>query len=410
MDKAAKRPNQSITADQIPQSKRSKNEQDVSESTFAAQLAKMPDLCEEDMDTDTIAGSQESRWRRKPVSLIKPTEDVLIFQQMDLDHYLGQHIAGMPGATEGKVPIIRMFGVTDEGNSVLAHIHGFLPYFHVPAPEANFTDENCVTFRDQLNAAIVADSRGNQGVAQPVLGVEVEQKSSMYGFRFNRLFPFLKITLAVPKLLAPAKRLLEQGITVAPFGFRGFQVYESNIDFEIRFMVDSDVVGCNWIECPPGKYHLRKPSYDGDLLSSSAKPISSCQIEFDISWEEIISHAPEGEWQKIAPLRILSFDIECSGRKGIFPEPDKDAVIQIANMVTVQGEKDPFIRNIFTLDTCAPVVGSHVITNKTEKDLLMVSLITEVHTYVCIQIYLYLECGIAIHIYWWTVIWQIFSC
>lgn len=63
---------------------------------------------------------------------------------------------------------------------------------------------------------------------------------------------------------------------------------------------------------------------------------------------------------QIAPLRILSFDIECAGRKGVFPEPEKDPVIQIANMVQVQGASKPFIRNVFTLDTCAPIVGSQV--------------------------------------------------
>ena len=50
-----------------------------------------------------------------------------------------------------------------------------------------------------------------------------------------------------------------------------------------------------------------------------------------------MSHTPEAEWLKIAPLRILSFDIECAGRKGIFPEPKVDPVIQIANVVTIQG-------------------------------------------------------------------------
>ena len=39
---------------------------------------------------------------------------------------------------------------------------------------------------------------------------------------------------------------------------------------------------------------------------------------------------------KIAPARILSFDIECAGRKGIFPEPSHDPIIQIANMVMYQ--------------------------------------------------------------------------
>lgn len=43
-------------------------------------------------------------------------------------------MAGMPGQVQGKVPIVRMFGVTDSGNSVCCHIHGFAPYFYVPAP------------------------------------------------------------------------------------------------------------------------------------------------------------------------------------------------------------------------------------------------------------------------------------
>ena len=56
-----------------------------------------------------------------------------------------------------------------------------------------------------------------------------------------------------------------------------------------------------------------------------------CQIEVDVSWEDFVSHAPEGEWAEVAPFHILSFDIECAGRKGIFPEADKDPVIQVRN-------------------------------------------------------------------------------
>jgi DNA polymerase elongation subunit (family B) len=58
-------------------------------------------------------------------------------------------------------------------------------------------------------------------------------------------------------------------------------------------------------------------------------------------YTDFISHPAEGEWSKIAPLRILSFDIECAGRKGIFPEAQIDPVIQIANMVTRQGTSFP---------------------------------------------------------------------
>ena len=42
-------------------------------------------------------------------------------------------------------------------------------------------------------------------------------------------------------------------------------------------------------------------------------------------------------------------------------------------MVTNYGEKEPFIRNVFTLDTCAPIIGSEVRSYSTEDELLDVS-------------------------------------
>lgn len=75
-------------------------------------------------------------------------------------------------------------------------------------------------------------------------------------------------------------------------------------------MVDSDIVGCNWIELPAGKWFPRS-------FQSVPKPSTLCQIEIDISYKDLISHQPEGDWSKVAPFRILSFDIECAGRAGV---------------------------------------------------------------------------------------------
>lgn len=128
-----------------------------------------------------------------------------------------------------------------------------------------------------------------------------------------------------------------------------------------------------------------------------------CQYEVDVGWTDLISHPAEGEWQRIAPLRVLSFDIECAGRKGvdllasrvliplgdkkadveshcwnlalttgIFPEADKDPVIQIASMVQRQGETEPFVRTVFTLQSCASIVGSQIFCFTQEQKLLQV--------------------------------------
>ena len=378
-----------------PSTKRIKTEESFSFPTsFEDELAFLESVEEEEeMNSDPSSsqsqssqGSQRRKWKRPAPPSIDPGHDSVTFQQIEIDHYIGDPVPGMPGVQNGSIPILRMFGVTMEGNSVCAHVHGFLPYFYVPAPSESFSSQQCSEFRQLLNQAVMGDMKSNRdGITQAVLAIEICQKCSMYGFHYNKMYPFLKITVATPKLVAAARRLISN-VNLPPFGKVSYQSFESNIEFEVRFMVDTGVVGCNWIECPPGKYRLRKPVPNQNGMGicpntgfttigrgAGGSPfVSKCQIEVDISWEDFVSHPAEGDWQNIAPLRILSFDIECAGRKGIFPEAERDPVIQIANMVVSQGEKDPFIRNVFTLNSCASIIGSEVISFQREEELLQV--------------------------------------
>ncbi len=121
-------------------------------------------------------GAGFKRWRREPAPPIDPDKDVISFQQIDIDHYIGAPVPGMPGLQASSVPILRMFGVTMEGNSVCAHLHGFLPYFYVPLPCEQFGTEHCSDFRSSLNDAVAGDSRANKNIATPVLSVEICQR------------------------------------------------------------------------------------------------------------------------------------------------------------------------------------------------------------------------------------------
>ena len=117
----------------------------------------------------------------------------------------------------------------------------------------------------------------------------------------------------------------------------------------------------SWVEAPASKY---------EVLHSTERQ-SNCQIEATIHYRDLIAHPHDGEWAKMAPLRVLSFDIECAGRKGIFPEPEMDRVIQIANIVTRYGESKPFVRNVFVLDTCSLIVNTQVLEFDAEEKMLM---------------------------------------
>ena len=117
----------------------------------------------------------------------------------------------------------------------------------------------------------------------------------------------------------------------------------------------------SWVEVPQSKYHMI-PQKDR---------LSNCQIEAHVNYRDLIAHSNDGEWAKMAPLRILSFDIECAGRKGIFPEANQDPVIQIANVVTRYGEAKPFVRNVFSLDTCSLIVNTQILEFDAEDKMLM---------------------------------------
>ncbi|XP_059054186.1 DNA polymerase delta catalytic subunit [Achroia grisella] len=331
--------------------------------TFEEQLAGME--CEFDSQECIGEGPENQitnmKWSRPSPPDLNPKKDVLVFQQLDIDHYNGQPVQGMPGSQLGPVPIMRMYGITIQGNSVCCHVHGFTPYFYVTVP-TNFTESSCKELKSNLSKCLLEDSRSNKdNIKEPVLDVRLINARSIMYYKGNNDMTFAKISVALPKLIAASRRLIENQPTT--FGLMDPSFYETNIDFDVRFMVDTDVVGCSWIELPVGKWLLRSKT-------TTMKPESRCQIEVDVAWNEFITHQPEGEWSKVAPIRILSFDIECAGRKGIFPEPNHDPVIQIASMVIRQGEKEPYLRNVFTLNTCAPIVGSQVLSFQSEAKML----------------------------------------
>lgn len=117
----------------------------------------------------------------------------------------------------------------------------------------------------------------------------------------------------------------------------------------------------SWVEVPATKYHVM-PDRDRH---------SNCQIEAHVHYRDLIAHRPDEEWAKMAPLRVLSFDIECAGRKGVFPEANQDPVIQIANVVTRYGEDKPFVRNVFCMDTCSLIVNTQIFEFAAEEKMLM---------------------------------------
>lgn len=213
--------------------------------------------------------------------------------------------APMVGSVTKPVPIIRFYGVTMEGHSVMAHIHGFTPYLYVLAPN-NFKEADLGTYRNALEARVKGSNGRFEACETHVLGCQfVQNASTLLGYQFDKMTYLIKIHVAVPTIVPSIKSIMERGFECPGYSERAYVTYESNVPFTLRFMIDKDIAGCNWVSLPAGSYALRP----------EGRKSSRCQIEADIMYTSLISHAPEGEWSKVAPVRIMSFDIECMGRK-----------------------------------------------------------------------------------------------
>ncbi|GJN06058.1 hypothetical protein PR202_ga23743 [Eleusine coracana subsp. coracana] len=277
--------------------------------------------------------------------------------QLEIDYIIGESHKELLPNSSGPAAILRIFGVTKEGHSICCQVHGFEPYFYISCP-SGMSPDDISRFHQTLEGRMKESNR-NSNVPRFVKRVELVQKQTIMHYQPHQSQPFLKIVVALPTMVASCRGILEKGITIEGLGSKSFLTYESNILFALRFMIDCNIVGGNWIEVPAGKYR------------KAARIMSYCQLELDCVYSNLVSHAAEGEYSKMAPFRILSFDIECAGRKGHFPEPTHDPVIQIANLVTLQGEGQPFVRNVMTLKSCSPIVGVDVMSFEAERDILL---------------------------------------
>ncbi|RPB11091.1 DNA polymerase delta subunit [Morchella conica CCBAS932] len=330
------------TVGETREARLAKASQSVKKSSFEGDLEK---LTQEIHELKGGNAERDQKWARPDLEPgWDPATESLIFQQIDVEE----------GTLNGKTNL-RLFGVTEDGHSVLLHVTDFLQYLYVAAP-VNFTHDLLPDYKRALEMKL------SNGFDNIIHTVQLVMRQNLYHYTGGKNLPYIKISVTDPKYASRVRGLIERGdANYKKMWPSGDIMTFDNIQYVMRFMVDTNISGMSWVEVPAGNYHMLPK---GELTST-------CQIEAKCSYRDLIAHSVEGEYSKMAPLRVLSFDIECAGRKGVFPEADKDPVIQIANVVTRYGEDKPFVRNVFTMDTCSLIINTQVFEFSNEADMLL---------------------------------------
>ena len=219
---------------------------------------------------------------------------------------------------------IRIFGRSADGESVSLGTP-FCPFFYVkPGPR---------TTAQTVRAFIKENSwRG-------LVSCEVKDGHDLWGFQNGALSKFVRCEFKTHR----AMRSLAYCIDNRKFpDLAGCKVYEGNIDPVLRFMHCSGISSTGWVD--PG---LCEPD-----------AATACDVNlWAPNWRFVTPLARDD----IAPLRIMSFDIECYSSTGAFPDPrnPSDVIFQIGMTTKAFGQEGFLDRKCLCLkETAGPDVES----------------------------------------------------
>jgi DNA polymerase elongation subunit (family B) len=203
---------------------------------------------------------------------------------------------------------ITLFGATAAGKSVSLDITGFEPFFYVEIPDDWSTKDQNAYERYLMDK--LGETRG--------VTITVEPHRSFWDFTNNRLFNFFKIQTVSKKLWTRIRDICQDAETCLPIpvpmsairprgtGTATLRVFEANIDPMLRFFHVRELKPAGWAEVT------------ADYWEEADEASTTTAIQATTEWDRI-GPAPQAVQLSAAPLRVLSWDIECTSSHGDFP-------------------------------------------------------------------------------------------
>lgn len=209
------------SSQQGPSAKLSSTQQ---KSTFESEV--LEKLSQDISELKQSNSEKDQTWERPPVVDFDPKRDALIFQQIEAEE----------GTLHGGKATVKLFGVTDNGHSVMLHVTDFKHYIYVAAP-LSFQQKDCQPFKAYLETQLSQH--------QPAIySCQLVLRENIYGFQGNQQSPYIKITVTDPKFVPRVRATIEKGdanwkgMWKVPEG--GIMTFD-NLQYVLRFMVDCQV-------------------------------------------------------------------------------------------------------------------------------------------------------------------------
>ncbi|ORY80222.1 hypothetical protein BCR35DRAFT_266236 [Leucosporidium creatinivorum] len=217
------------------------------------------------MAAESSGRDGDSTAHPKPSETPKPTaptadpETVIRFRLSDLDSILERNPSPFdhrvspfmpPGQRLDAVPVIRIFGATDQGQRVVAHVHGAFPYVYVeykgslnPDTLNGYIYKLGVSLNRAMDLTQKQRDEKKKRPPQYIAFILACKGVPIYGYQVGYKV-YLKIYFVNPRLGKALSELLRGGAVMNT----KFDLYEDHIPFHLQFMLDANLYGSGWVE------------------------------------------------------------------------------------------------------------------------------------------------------------------
>ncbi|AZL89277.1 B-family DNA polymerase [Megavirus baoshan] len=257
--------------------------------------------------------------------------------------------------------VIQLFGRTEDDKDVCIKVTDFTPYFYVQVP-TNWKKKHVDKFVYYLKRKVSWATNNNPNYAydlsNSLVNYKMVEKHNFYNFTKKKYFNFVMLVFKSQIAMREfsnvlARPLKTEGLTKEPMLYQRF---ESNIEPHIRCMHINNLSSCGWV------------TIDNKNIKNNSE-YSNCDYSYSVQWKHI---KPSNNDDRMAPLKIMGYDIECVSCDHNFPQAERetDKIIQIGITMYRYGSMECYEQHILTLKKCARIKGTNVECYKTEKGLI----------------------------------------
>ncbi|MEM0354051.1 MAG: DNA polymerase domain-containing protein [Thermoplasmata archaeon] len=260
---------------------------------------------------------------------------------------------------DDEIYVIQLFGRTEDDQDVCLKVVGFTPFFYVEIPEF-WTNKEVKLFVDVLKDRVsrCMCNSGSKNLTSSQVRYTILQKHKFYNFTNKKLFKFVLLAFRSQIVMKKFVSILSKPLKIPGVDriSRSYQIFESNIEPHIRFMHINNLSSCGWVSIEKSK--LKK--IDG---------YSFCDHSYEVYWRNV---KPSKEDNRMAPFKIMGYDIECVSCDENFPQAGRkdDKIIQIGLTMYRYGSMECYEQHILTLKKCAPIKNVCLECYETEKELI----------------------------------------